>query len=409
MKKFQELSIENIKDKYDNAVHRESIIYDRVNELRSKFQRDYNRILHSKSYRRLKHKTQVFFATKNDHVCTRIEHVNHVSSISYTLASFLGLNTELTTAIAIGHDIGHTPFGHTGEEILNSITQRELGLNFWHENNSLYFVDNIEILQNPAGKYNNLNLTYGVRDGIICHCGEMDDKILTPRDEVIKLESISKKDQPTPYTWEGCIVKIADKVAFLGRDIEDAVLLNIITQSELNKLAKEVAKVIPGINIEEINNTNIIHYFMVDLCENSSPGEGLRFSEPFARLLSYIKDFSINNIYKNRRLDYFKKYAILVIESIYELLTKMDFAYDINKLRQFLSRLEKNYEQLIKYFRKWLVKYSNFYKEKEKKYEEIKRIYDLEDLLHYKRAVVDFIASMTDTFAIKLFEEIISF
>jgi dGTPase len=409
MKKFQEFSIENLKVKFENSLSRQKPIYERENELRSQFQRDYNRILHSKSYRRLKHKTQVFFATKNDHVCTRIEHVNHVSAISYTLSSYLGLNTELTTAIAIGHDIGHTPFGHTGEEIINTLTQRELGLHFWHEMNSLYFVDNIELLQNPEGKFNNLDLTYGVRDGIICHCGETDDKTLIPRDELIALESINKKEQPLPYTWEGCIVKTADKIAFLGRDIEDAVLLKIITGNELNNLAREIAGVIKGINMEEINNTNIIHYFMVDLCNSSSPEEGLKFSPRFAELLAFIKDFSIKNIYRSPRLEYFKNYAILVIDSIYKLLTDMDFDYDIDKLRQFLSHRGRNYEQLIKYFRKWLVKYSNFYKDRERKYEDVKRLYDLEKLSDYKRAVIDFIASMTDTFAIKLFDEIISF
>lgn len=230
-----------------------------------------------------------------------------------------------------------------------------------------------------------------------------------PRDELIELESINKKDQPLPYTWEGCIVKTADKIAFLGRDIEDAVLLKIITGNELNNLAREITRVIKGINMEEINNTNIIHHFMVDLCNNSSPEEGLKFSPRFAELLVFIKDFSIKNIYRSPRLEYFKNYAILVINSIYKLLTDMDFDYDIDKLRQFLSRLGRNYEQLIKYFRKWLVKYSNFYKGRERKYEDVKRLYDLEKLSDYKRAVIDFIASMTDTFAIKLFEEIISF
>jgi dGTPase len=409
MKKFQEFSIENLKDKYENAIKRESNIYERENELRSQFERDYNRILHSKSYRRLKHKTQVFFATKNDHICTRIEHVNHVCAISHTLASYLGLNTELTNAIAIGHDVGHPPFGHTGEEILNSIAERELGTGFWHEMNSLYFVDNIELLQNPSGKYNNLNLTYGVRDGIICHCGEVDDKVLFPRDEVFALGSLTRKEQPAPYTWEGCIVKIADKIAFLGRDMEDAVLLNIITPGELKKLAWEVKKVIRAINIEEINNTNIIHYFMVDLCECSNPETGLSFSDSMGKLLLFLKDFSMNNIYKNRRLSYFKEYAGLVLESIFKILTAIDFNYDINKLRQFLSRLDNEYEELTKYFRKWLVKHSNIYKEREPKYEEVKVIYNIENLPEYKRAVLDFIASMTDTFAIKLFGEIISF
>jgi len=168
--------------KWDAAIHREYDLYKRENEIRSPFARDYTRILHCTAYRRLKHKTQVFFATTNDHVCTRIEHVNHVNSVSKTIALFLGLNSELTDAISLGHDLGHAPFGHMGEMVLESHTKQLVPeFSFWHEKNSLRFVDHIETLEGPEGKYINLDLTYAVRDGMICHCGEVNQNGITPR------------------------------------------------------------------------------------------------------------------------------------------------------------------------------------------------------------------------------------
>lgn len=110
--------------KWDNIIKREKELYSRNNDIRDEFQRDYTRIIHSTGYRRLKHKTQVFFSPENDHLCTRIEHVTHVESISYTIAKYLGLNTELTRAIATAHDIGHSPFGHTGEKILSIFNRK---------------------------------------------------------------------------------------------------------------------------------------------------------------------------------------------------------------------------------------------------------------------------------------------
>ncbi|HEX2925104.1 MAG TPA: HD domain-containing protein, partial [Ruminiclostridium sp.] len=125
--------------KYSAAVSRKKAIYGRKDDIRSDFYRDYTRILHSTAYRRLKHKTQVFFATHNDHVCTRIEHVNHVASISYIISKALNLNFELANAIATGHDVGHTPFGHQGESVINKIVQNDKIDTFWHERNSIFF------------------------------------------------------------------------------------------------------------------------------------------------------------------------------------------------------------------------------------------------------------------------------
>ena len=177
---FKLVSANENNEKYENMIHRELELYKNNSDLRSEFERDYNRIIHSTAYRRLKHKTQVFFSPENDHVCTRIEHVIYVDSISYTIAKYLGLNTELTKAIATGHDLGHSPFGHKGERILSEITQRDLGRIFWHEQNGLHLVDDIELLEDTEKNKQNMNLTYAVRDGIISHCGEVDQNSIRP-------------------------------------------------------------------------------------------------------------------------------------------------------------------------------------------------------------------------------------
>ena len=181
------------------ATGRNQELYHRDDDIRTSFGRDYTRILHSSAYRRLKHKTQVFFATQNDHICTRIEHVNHVASVSHTISNYLGLNAELVGAIATGHDLGHAPFGHQGEVVLRKIA-KNINSDFWHERHSLRIVDEIDTILGPDGKEHNLGLTYAVRDGIISHCGEVDQEALRPRTEYIQLEQISSANQYQPFT-----------------------------------------------------------------------------------------------------------------------------------------------------------------------------------------------------------------
>ena len=167
----------------------------REEDVRGPYFRDQTAIIHSLPYRRLKHKTQVYFSPRNDHVCTRVVHSQHVATIAATIARGLGLNTELAYAIGLGHDLGHAPFGHAGETSLNSKC-RDIG-GFIHEIQGLRVVD---VLGNRG---NSLNLTYAVRDGIICHCGEAPDKKLSPRKDRLPLENISKRDK-LPCSWEGC-------------------------------------------------------------------------------------------------------------------------------------------------------------------------------------------------------------
>lgn len=234
---FSKVAANENNPKWENMIKRENILYG-TKDIRSPFERDFNRILHTNAYNRLKHKTQVFFSPENDHICTRIEHVNYVESISYTISNFLGLNSELTRAIACGHDVGHGPFGHVGEKIISEISKRDINENFWHEKNGLNILDNIEILENYETEKENLNLTYAVRDGIISHCGEVDENSLKPRDEAIALNEYKYPNEYSPYTWEGCIVKISDKISYLGRDIDDAIEEKILLDEDLIELQK---------------------------------------------------------------------------------------------------------------------------------------------------------------------------
>ena len=283
--------------KWNNIISRTAPLYSR-NDIRSEFDRDYTRIIHSNGYRRLKHKTQVFFSPSNDHVCTRIEHVNHVESISYTIANYLGLNTELTKAISASHDIGHTPFGHRGERILSEISQRDVGIKFWHEQNGLNMVDNIELLEDNNRYKKNLDLTYGVRDGIICHCGEIDENSIKPRNEFIDLDTYLYPNQYAPYTWEGCVVKVSDKISYIGRDIEDAITLGILDEhlDELYKLLNFSSDI-------KINNTILINDLVYDLCENSNVENGICFSDEKLQLLDKIKEFNYKYIYSHEKVN----------------------------------------------------------------------------------------------------------
>lgn len=196
-----------------------------------------------------------------------MEHVLHVESVSYTIAKTLELNDELTHAIAMGHDLGHAPFGHYGESVINKLSKQYLGKNFWHERNGLYFVDNIELLPDHSDNFQNLNLTYAVRDGIISHCGERDINSLRPRNEFIDLQDFTTPGQYNPVTYEGCVVKIADKIAYIGRDIEDAISLGFLSENSLKELSKIVKL---DDNSSVINTSTIMGNMIRDICKNSS-------------------------------------------------------------------------------------------------------------------------------------------
>ena len=170
--------------------------------IRTCYQRDIDRVMHSKTFRRLKHKTQVFLSPEGDHYRTRLTHTLEVSRISRTIARGLGLNEDLTEAIALAHDLGHTPFGHAGERALNEIMVDDGG--FKHNEQSLRIIDIVE----ETGK--GLNLTDETRDGVFCHTGEM-----------------------MPKTLEGSVVRIADRVAYVNHDLDDSLRAGIIRETDV--------------------------------------------------------------------------------------------------------------------------------------------------------------------------------
>lgn len=403
--KFSEVRASNASPKWEHMIQRQKKIYVRPDDIRSEFWRDYNRILHCTAYRRLKHKTQVFFATKNDHVCTRSEHVNHVASVSYTIAKEFGLDTELTNAIAIGHDIGHAPFGHAGEDILKNLANKYLGDTFWHERNSLRFADKIELLRDPSGAARNLDLTYAVRDGIISHCGEVDDRAIIPREEHVDLTTLQRASQYMPFTWEGCVVKVADKIAYLGRDIEDAIMLEILSTNQLEELKLLIKHT--KVRLSEINNTVLMHNFIIDLCKSSSPQKGILFSPENFELLVQLKQFSNINIYQHERLKIYIRYAEVIIQSIYDIIKGF---YNGKETIKNIAQYASIYPLLVSTFSDWLNTYSdiNQFKQRARKPQNY-IIYGLDNESDFVQCIIDFISGMTDSYAIRVFNELTSF
>lgn len=420
---FANVCTNELNHKWNDAVHREIEIYGRGNSIRSDFDRDYTRLLHCQAYSRLKHKTQVFYSPKNDHVCTRMEHVLHVASVAGTVAKHLGLNEELTRAIAIGHDIGHAPFGHSGEEILNSFMKQRPGADapkkFWHERNSLFFADFIETLPDPNGTEKTLNLTYAVRDGLICHCGEIDQVGVKPREEPLNLYDIKRPGFTPPFTWEGCVVKISDKIAFLGRDLQDARRYHMLDMGCYRQLREIVGStlgisrtgdVISRSSGKAVNTTVLINDMIVDLCENSTPEDGLSFSPEYNKFITELKKFSYEKIYRHWRLLEFKSYAENVLGTIYKvLMNSQSFAKNGR-----IPKSIRHYESLSSTFEDWLIRYSNYvpseYPDRKKTLRyETPVVFDVGNYESYQKCVIEYISGMTDAYAIRCFEEIITF
>ncbi|MCR5062975.1 MAG: dNTP triphosphohydrolase [Treponema sp.] len=424
---FYKVRMEEQNPKWKNANFREIELYGRNNDIRTDFERDYTRILHCQAYRRLKHKTQVFFAPHNDHICTRMEHVSHVASVASTIAKYLGLNEQLAAAIGIGHDIGHAPFGHHGENCLNNLLEQKQGQNapkkFWHERNSLFFADYIETLPDPNGIEQPLNLTYAVRDGLICHCGEIDQQGIKPREEVIDLYSIKRPGFIQPYTWEGCVVKIADKIAYLGRDIEDARAYHILDMTSYRQLREIVGSTLgfeqKGANAlrsgRAVNTTVLINDLIMDLCNQSSIEKGLCFSDEYFKFILELKKFNFAHIYNHWRLKEFSIYAQNIIETIFRTLMRTMIYAKSGRV----SNALRFYPTLCQTFEDWLIRYTEYQPFIAEKHSFVNKkhvlkyntrpVFDVNDEESYKKCIIEYISGMTDQFAIKVYEEIISF
>lgn len=242
--------------------------------VRTIFQRDRDRIIHSKSFRRLKYKTQVFIIPEGDHFRTRLTHTLEVAQISRTVARALRLNEDLTEAIALGHDLGHTPFGHTGEVALNEVFPP----GFKHNEQSLRIVDELE-------GWRGLNLSFEVRDGILNHTGPM-----------------------TPATLEGQIVKICDRIAYINHDIDDALRGGILKERDL---PRECLEVLGSTHRERINN------MVVDMINTSLDRPVIALSSPVQRATDQLRDFMFERVYIGSEAKREESKARHVVEFLY--------------------------------------------------------------------------------------------
>ena len=279
----------------------------RTVDMRGPYFRDQTAIIHSTAFRRLKHKTQVFFAPENDHVCTRIEHVLHVATIAATICKGLNsqgwsLSTEMAYAAGLGHDLGHAPFGHSGESVLS----KKLESGFSHENHSLRVVDTLA--RNGKG----LNLTYAVRDAILCHNGEKFEQYLEPTHVQ---ENLINKQTPSrmPSTWEGCFVRISDKIAYLGRDIEDALTVGIINHRDIpNKISNHLGD----------SNGEIINTLVIDVIENTAKTGKAGFSDEKYDLMVKLRNFNYSNIYHHESFEYFESDCLHKLNTLFDYFSK---------------------------------------------------------------------------------------
>ena len=291
-------------------------------DIRPVFQRDRDRILHCKAFRRLKQKTQVFLLPKGDHYRTRLTHTLEVSQNARTIAKALRLNEDLVEAIALGHDLGHTPFGHAGERALDEVCP----LGFQHNEQSVRVVKRLE----KQGE--GLNLTWEVRDGILNH-----------------------KSAGTPHTLEGQIVRLSDKIAYINHDIDDAIRGGVLKEEDIPKTYREILG-----NSTRVRLDTMIHNVII----NSMDQPEIRMSPEVEQATMALRAFMFENVYKNPVAKGEEEKAINMVTNLYEY-----YRRHIQLLPdQFLEMLE-------------------------------------EEGGTPERIVCDYIAGMTDTYAIKKFEE----
>ncbi len=288
------------------------------NTMRTDFMRDRDRIIHSKSFRRLKDKTQVFLIPEGSHYRTRLTHTLEVSQIARTISRALRLNDDLTEAIAMGHDLGHTPFGHAGERSLNE------HIPFAHNQQSLRIVEKLE---NGSG----LNLTYEVRDGILNH-----------------------KKGMHPCTLEGMAVNMADRIAYLNHDIDDALRAGVLN---INDIPKECVDILGSTSSERINT------MVTDIVANSIDRPFLMMSEEIDSATDKLRNFMFDNVYTNNIAKSEEKRVPIIIDMLFDHYTKH--------------------------------------------FEDIPEIYAKNEEIDGKEVcIADYIAGMTDKFAVSKFEEL---
>lgn len=332
---------------------------DDAQDIRPVFFRDIDRIIHSLGYTRYIDKTQVYSFTKNDHITHRVLHVQLVSKIARTIGRSLKLNEDLIEAISLGHDIGHSPFGHKGESYLNDICMREKIGYFYHNAQSVRELKDLE----------KLNISLQTLDGILAHNGEIlvnkyvyknktEQEFINELENVFSKENYSKKI--IPMTLEACVVRLSDIIAYVGRDIEDSIKIGIVKREDL---PKEITKVLGD------NNSKIVDTLIKDIIKNSFEKPYLTFSKEVFEALMRLKEWNFKYIYASKEAN---KHQDIVKELFNEL-------YDC-----------------------YLKKVEEFNNEKNKFSESERKLYDFvngkDTNTNIKRAVIDYMAGQTDQY-----------
>ncbi len=334
--------------------------------VRPAFFRDADRILHSTAYSRYMDKTQVFAMVTNDMITHRGLHVQFVAKIARTIGRTLGLNEDLIEAMGLGHDLGHVPFGHFGERVLNKICE---------DHNIGYFLHNaqsVRVLQTLENNGEGLNITVQVLDGILCHNGEMLEKKYEPDcnktieqflDEYNKCWTVKGYDRKIrAMTLEGCVVRISDVIAYIGRDIEDAITLGYLKREEI---PEKITSVLGN------TNSHIIDNLVQDLLENSYGKPYLEFSDRVFEALKELMEFNYSHIYNSP------------IKAETEERSKKIFELLFDKYREDLNNKTGDI-------------YTDFFLKMPESYTKA---------TSYDKIVVDFIAGMTDNYFIDQFEK----
>ena len=351
---LRELNLSEFATKSSDAIR----LKDNIDDFRTPYFRDIDRIIHSLSYTRYADKTQVYSFKNNDHISKRITHVQLVSKIARTIGRALCLNEDLIEAIALGHDIGHTPLGHTGEAILNEISLRELGEFFAH---NVQGVRNFMYIDNEGKGH---NLTIQTLDGIFSHNGEILNSKYIPmkktKEEFIREYEESYKDLKkslsySPMTLEGCVVRISDIIGYIGRDIEDAINLGKLKREEI---PKEITDILGT------DNKKIINTIITDIINESMNKNYIKMSDEVFSAINSLKNFNYKEIYSKSMTKEEYNYYKNGMEKIYKV---------------YLEAIEnKNYNNII--YKVFLNNQNDTYNKNTSN----------------KRKVIDFISGMTD-------------
>lgn len=339
------------------------------------FQRDAHRIIHSTAFRRLRYKTQVIFSPESDHVSTRVDHSLYMASIAETVARALGLNQDLVFAIALGHDLGHGPFGHAGETVLDKLWKRnDPSQAFSHELHSLRVVDKLAF--RPSTDEHGLNLSYEVRDGIVCHCGERTEPFVSPRAKPGQALERLRHRGAIPYTMEGCVVRMVDRIAYAGRDYEDAERV----LGKLPPLPPRVVKVLGA------DNRTIINALVTDMIQmNLKTPERIGFSEPVFEAFRLLYEYNCRNIYFHPQLVEYAARAENMLTIIF------DF-----EQRELSSRRQS----------RWGVPADKDSPPVRELHRFIAKMYPPRDLPSLSQIVIDHLSLMTDRYARTFFQDI---